>query len=42
MTTWVRDQFRDSEHAQRLFLRVAVGLGVVAFLVVVGASWLAR
>lgn len=42
MTTWVRDQFRDAEHAQRLFLGVAVGVGVVAFLIVIGASLLAR
>ena len=42
MTTWVKDQFRDSEHAQQALLRFALALGAVGFLIVVAASLMSR
>jgi ABC-type spermidine/putrescine transport system permease subunit II len=39
MTTWFKRRFRDSEHAQKTLLGFAVALGVVGFVIVIGACF---
>jgi preprotein translocase subunit Sss1 len=42
MSIWFRNLFRDSERAQETLLGFALALGVIGFLIVVGASLVGR
>lgn len=37
MTAWWKSRFRDADHAQKTLLGIAVVLGVIGFLLVIGA-----
>ncbi len=45
VSTWIKHQFSDVEHARRAVLTFAVCIGTLGFLVIIGTvvySWLGR